>query len=112
MKILTDTRLLRALALLLTSLAVSSCGDDPELVRKREQQKAEILLLDGELKILQEKIAQLPPDRASEIAKMKHDSELQQEEIAKLEQEIASLQKDEAQIEKDHEAYRRKYIVR
>lgn len=112
MKIPTNTRCLRALALLLTSLAVSSCGDDPELVRKRDIQKAEIALLDGELKILQEKIAQLPPDRATDIAQMKQKSELQQEEIAKLEQEIASLQKEKSQIEKDHEAYRRKYIVR
>lgn len=112
MKIPTYTRLLRASALLLTCLAVSSCGDDPELVRKREEQKAEIRLLDGELKILQEKIAQLPPDRATDIAKMKQESELQQDEIAKLEQEIVSLQKQKAEIEKDHEAYRRKYVVR
>jgi hypothetical protein len=112
MKLPAHTQVLRASALLLACLAVSSCGDDPELVRKREEQKAEIRLLDGELKILQEKIAQLPPDRTTEIAKMKQDAELQQEEISKLEEEVVSLQKQKAQIEKDHEAYRRKYVVR
>ncbi len=112
MKTPMTSRLLRASALLLTCLAVSSCGDDPELVRKREEQKAEIRLLDGELKILQEKIAQLPPDRTTEVAKLKQESELQQVEIAKLEQEIASLQKQKVDIDKDHEAYRRKYVVR
>lgn len=112
MKPFALTSLLRPAALALVCLSFSSCGDDPELVRKREEQKAEIRLLDGELKILQEKIAQIPPDRSTEISKLKQESELQQAEIAKLEAEIESLQKQKAQVEKDHEAYRRKYVVR
>ncbi|WP_367875138.1 hypothetical protein [Luteolibacter sp. Populi] len=106
------SRLLSSAGLVLVCLSFSSCSDDPELVRKREEQKAEIRLLDGELKILQEKISNIPPDRSTEISKLKQDSELQQTQIATLEQEIERLQKQKTQIEKDHEVYRRKYVVR
>jgi len=106
------TRVLHAAALLSACFSFSSCGDDPALVRKREEQKTEIRLLDGELKILQEKIASLPPDRTTEVAKLKQDSELQQEQIATLETEIEGLRKKKTEIEKEHEAYRRKYVVR
>ena len=112
MKLFALSSLLRPAALALLCVSFSSCGDDPELVRKREEQKTEIRLLDGELKILQEKISQIPPDRSNEISKLKKESELQQDEIAKLEAEIETLQKQKTQVEKDHEAYRRKYVVR
>jgi hypothetical protein len=112
MKLSALSSLLRPAALALLCVSISSCGDDPELVRKREEQKAELRLLDGELKILQEKISQIPPDRSTEISKLKQESELQQQDISKLELEIEALQKEKAQVEKDHEAYRRKYVVR
>ena len=108
----TSSSLLRTGAALLLCLSFSSCGDAPELVRKREEQRAEIRMLDGELKILQEKIDQLPPDRATELIKLKGESEQQKEDIARLEKEIESLQAEKARIEKDHEAYKRKYVVR
>jgi septal ring factor EnvC (AmiA/AmiB activator) len=112
MKPFALSSLLRPAALALVCLSFSSCGDDPELVRKREEQKAEIRLLDGELKILQERISNIPPDRSAEISRLKTESESQQAQVAALEQEIESLQKQKAQIEKDHEAYRRKYVAR
>ena len=112
MKLPALTSLARPVALCLACLSFSSCGDDPELVRKRHEQETEIRELNGELKILQERISQLPADRSSEIAALKKTSEEQQAQIATLEADIDRLQKDKAKIEKDHEAYRRKYIVR
>ncbi len=105
------TSLLRPAALALLCLSFSSCHDDPALVLKRDQQKAELVRLDGDLKILQEKINQIPPDRSSEISKLKLQSEEQQGQISTLEQEIERLQKQKADVEKQHEAYRHKYVV-
>jgi len=107
-----SSRVLRVAAASLLCLSFSSCGDDPELVRKREEQKAEIRRLDGELKVLQEKISQIPADKTNELSKLKQDSELQKDQIESLEEEIASLQTKKAEIEKAHEAYKRKYIIR
>ncbi|WP_035607534.1 hypothetical protein [Haloferula sp. BvORR071] len=112
MKLSALTSLARPVVLCLACLSFSSCGDDPELVRKKHEQEAEIRQLSGDLKILQEKISQIPPDRSVEIAELKKKAEGQQAQIASLEQEIDGLQKQKAQIEKDHEAYRHKYIVR
>ncbi len=107
-----QTRLLRPAAALLFCLSLASCGDDPELVRKRDEQKAEISRLDSELKVLQEKIERIPPDRSSELKDLKQQSELQKENIARLEEKIEELETQKAQIEKEHEAYKRKYVVR
>ncbi|QJE97219.1 hypothetical protein [Luteolibacter luteus] len=106
------SRMLRLAAASLLCLSFSSCGDDPQLVQKREEQKAEIRRLDGELKVLQEKISQIPADKTSELSKLKQDSDLQKQEIENLEEEIASLQSKKAEIEKAHEAYKRKYVIR
>jgi peptidoglycan hydrolase CwlO-like protein len=106
------TSLPRPAALALLCLAFSSCGDDPALVIQRDKQKAELVRLDYELKMLQEKIDQIPPDRSSEISKLKVESEDQQGKITALEQEIERLQAEKAEVEKKHEAYRRKYVVR
>ena len=106
------SRVLRPAAALLLCLAFSSCGDDPELVRKREEQKAEIRRLDGELKVLQEKISQIPSDKSKELAELKKESETQKESIATLENDIEKLETEKARIEKDHEAYKRKYSLR
>lgn len=106
------SRMLRIAAASLLCLSFSSCGDDPELVRKQGEQKAEIRRLDGELKILQEKISQIPPDKTSELSKLKQNSDLQKDQIEGLEEEIASLQAKKADIEKAHEAYKRKYVIR
>ena len=93
-------------------LVFSSCGDDPELVRQREEQKVEISKLEGELAILEEKLEQVPPDRSEEVEQLKADAETNRAQIAEVEAEIETLEKKKAEIEKQHEAYRRKYVVR
>ena len=106
------TRFLRPTAALFLCFSAASCGDDPELVRKREEQKSEILRLDSELKVLQEKIAEIPKDRTAELTKLQEESESQKATITALEDEIQDLQAQKARIEKDHEAYKQKYVVR
>lgn len=93
-------------------LAFSSCSDDPAMVAKREQQRAEISKLESELAILQERMGQLPPDRSGDVEELKEKAEANQDEIAALESEIDELEREKAKIEREHEAYRRKYAVR
>jgi predicted nucleic acid-binding Zn-ribbon protein len=103
----------RPLAVLACGLFISACGgDDPELVRKRDEQRVEISKLESELGVLQERLKNLPPDQTKELAKLKADSDANVEEIAKLEAEVEGLEKEKAKLEKDFASYQRKYIVR
>lgn len=101
----------RAAAASLLCVAFSSCGDDPELVNKREQQRAEIGKLEAQLSVLEERMESVPPDRSQEIADLKEESKANLGEIAALEGEIQKLEQEKAEIEKDYEAYRRKYVA-
>lgn len=105
-------RWLRPTGALALCLAFSSCSDDPELVRQREEQKVEISKLEGELAILDEKLEQVPPDRSAEVTQLKQDAETNRAQVAELESEIEALERQKADIEKQHEAYRRKYVLR
>ena len=101
----------RCAAALAIGITLSSCGDDPELVRQRDMQRAEISKLQGELSILQEKMEQIPPDRSGQIEELKQKAEENRTQIATLEAEVEALQKQKADVEKQHQAYRRKYIA-
>ena len=102
----------RPLAVAGLGLLLCACGEDPELVRKRDQQRAEISKLEGELAVLQERLKDVPPDQSKDLAKLKADSEANRDEIAKLEAEVAGLEKEKASLEKEFAAYQRKYVVR
>jgi hypothetical protein len=103
---------LRCVAALALCVALNSCGDDPELVRKRDQQKAEISKLQGELSILKERLDQIPPDKKVDIEELKEQAENNRTQIATLESEVEALGKEKADIEKQHQAYKRKYIAK
>jgi peptidoglycan hydrolase CwlO-like protein len=96
------------LAAIATAVLVS-CGDDPELVAKREKQKAEINRLNGELALVQEKLKNLPPDVSADLEKAKKQSEEQTAEIAGLEKEIAELQGRKRALQTEFDEYRAKY---
>jgi chromosome segregation ATPase len=106
------TQGLRCVAALAICVALSSCGDDPELVKKREQQKAEISKLEGELSILTERLESMPKDKAVDIDALKEKAENNRTQIASLESEVEALGKEKTEIEKQHQAYKRKYIVK
>lgn len=94
------------------SLACFSCGDPPELVAKREQQKAEITRLTGELQIIEEKLKNIPPDVSEELEKAKGKVEEQTAVISRLEAEIKELQARKRTLQAEFVSYRAKYQIK
>ncbi len=88
---------------------VVGCKDDPELVKKREQQKIEIERLKGEIAIKEEMIQSMPIDKSHELAQAKAKAELQTSEVEKLENEVADLQKQKRTLDDEVENYKKKY---
>jgi predicted nucleic acid-binding Zn-ribbon protein len=93
-------------------LALTSCGDDPKMVEKREQQKSEITRLKGEIALIEEKLKSLPPDVSSELAEAKVVSAKQSAEVARLEREVADLDSHKRALQSEFDAYRIKYQVK
>lgn len=93
-------------------LVCSSCGDDPELVKKREQQKQEIERLKGEIAIKEEMINAMPPDRTRELEGVKEKAAIQIKEVEVLEEEVAGLEKQKRTLEAEIEEYKKKYPVK
>lgn len=98
--------------LMLPSLILSSCGEDPLLVEKREKQKAEITRLKGELSLIEEKLKNVPPDVSAELAAAKQLHEKQSAEVENLDKEIASLETRKRTLQAEYDAYRIKYQVK
>lgn len=94
------------------SMALSvSCGDDPVLVKKRQEQKLEIARLEGELLILNEQLKGLPADRTVELTELKKKLDTQTLELEQLEQEIIKLEKDKRDAEQQFEDFKKKYPI-
>lgn len=98
--------------LTLISLSLTSCGDDPKLVEKREKQKAEIARLKGELSLIEEKLKDVPPDLSTQLVEAKVLSEKQSAEIAELESEVAQLETRKRSLQAEYDTYRLKYQVK
>lgn len=94
------------------SLACWSCGDPPELVAKRERQKAEISRLQGELEIMEEKLKNMPPDVSEELEKAREKADGQTAEINLLEAEIKELQARKRTLQGEFDSYRAKYQIK
>ena len=93
-------------------LAVSSCSEDPKLVEKREKQKIEIIRLQGEIAIIEEKLKDVPPDMSSELADARKTAEKQSAEVERMEGEIAALNARKLSRQAEFDAYRAKYHVK
>lgn len=100
------------LLFLTLTFTLASCGDDPELVRKREEQRAEIQRLQGELAILQEKLKNAPADQSEELAKTEEEITQEQSKISSLETEIASLKDRRRDVEEKLKRFQREYPLR
>lgn len=98
--------------LLLISLCCWSCSEDPKLVEKREQQKAEIARLKGELALIEEKLKSIPPDVTEQLAEAKAVAEKQTAEAAQLQTEVATLEARKSAIKSEFEAYQAKYQLK
>jgi Tfp pilus assembly protein PilN len=93
-------------------LSLCACKDNPELVRKREEQRTEIKRLEGELSVLEEKLKDIPPDRTKELILAKGEADAQTVEIEKLEQEVTVLDARKKELETRFSEYRRKYPLK
>jgi uncharacterized protein involved in exopolysaccharide biosynthesis len=89
-----------------------SCGDDPQMVAKREKQKAEIARLKGEIVLIEEKLKNVPPDVSEELKAAKKQEEEQAAEIAKLESEVSALEARKRSLQSEFDSYRAKYQVK
>jgi predicted RNase H-like nuclease (RuvC/YqgF family) len=99
--------------LILSGALLPSCHkEDPALLRKNEEQKAEIKRLEGELAVLDEKLKNAPPDRSEDLAAVRKDAESQEAEIANLEKEVPELQARKKALETEFKQYREKYPVK
>jgi peptidoglycan hydrolase CwlO-like protein len=96
---------------ILSSFLLVSCGDDPALVKKRQEQKLEIARLEGELTILNDQLKSIPADRSAELAEMKKKVDAQTQEIARLEEEIIQLEKSKRELEVKFEQYKKNYPI-
>lgn len=93
------------------AVSLAAC-DSPDLTRKRDAQLLEITQLKGELRNIEEKLNNLPPDRSEELKKIDAEAEQQTEELVKLEAQVTALEAKKASLEKEFEEYKRKYAIR
>jgi peptidoglycan hydrolase CwlO-like protein len=103
---------MKHLMLMLFALSCGSCGDDPKLVAKREQQRAEITRLQGELALIEEKLRSMPPDVTAELKNARKEADAQTAEIARLETDIAELEARKRSLQDEFAAYRLKYRLK
>jgi molecular chaperone GrpE (heat shock protein) len=96
----------------LFSLCCVSCGDDPVMVEKRDQQKREITRLKGEFALIEEKLKSLPPDVSGELELAKNAAAKQSAEVKQLEAEVAELETRKRAIQADFESYQNKYRIK
>lgn len=94
------------------ALCCVSCGDDPKLVAKREQQKAEISRLKGELSLIEAKLQNLPPDVSAELEKTRKQAEEQTADVTRLEMEISGLEARKRSLQEEFDSYRSKYPLK
>ena len=99
----------RNAALLCLIALLASCGDDPELVARREQQKTEIAKLRGEITLLEEQLKNMPEDVSAQLEEAKAKETEQKAEIARLEEEIKDLQTKKRELSKEFDLYRARY---
>lgn len=97
---------------IIAPLLLSGCGEDPELVRKREEQRARIKELEGELEVLRERIDNAPPDRSGELAELKAEHAAETEKIAELEREISEFTSRKNQLERELADYKSQHPLR
>ncbi|WP_353565794.1 hypothetical protein [Haloferula sargassicola] len=94
-------------------LPFAACNkEDPALIQQREQQRAQIAKLEGELNLLTEKLRNPPEDKREELLRVKAKSELLKKEVGELEASIAGLETQKKDLEDEMSDYQRKYPLR
>ncbi|WP_200273720.1 hypothetical protein [Luteolibacter pohnpeiensis] len=92
-------------------LLLISCNTE-KLAKKREEQKAEIARLNGELKLVKEQIKSLPPDHTNELAAARDEEKDQLDQIQALDSQVSELESKKDQLDEEFKKYRAKYVVK
>lgn len=100
---------IHAISLTIAFLGLASCNEDPELVRKSEQQKFEIAKLKSEISLIEARLEDLPADLQAQIDQAAKNEKKQTAEIDRLEDEVAKLTQGNRELRKQFEAYQLKY---
>jgi septal ring factor EnvC (AmiA/AmiB activator) len=93
------------------TLPFAACNEDPELVRKRGEQEAEMAKLSGEIALVEERLKNVPPDQSAELEAAKRETKKLEEEHKSLSAEVAELEAEHQSLKNEHEEYKRKYTV-
>jgi|GEM_PF-1976109 septal ring factor EnvC (AmiA/AmiB activator) len=104
-------RMLFHCACLSGCIFIACCGDDPEQVKKREEQKKEIARLEGEVALLSEKLGAMPADRSKELAEIKEQTKQKKSELEQLTGEVEALEAKKRETSSAYDAYKKKYPV-
>ncbi len=96
----------------LAALLLSSCQDDPELVRKIQEQKAEIAQLELEIGELQAQLTDSPGDQSGDLEELRGAIEAETRRITGLKESILSLEARRNALREEYEAYKKKYPLR
>lgn len=100
------------LVTVLASFLLSSCGDDPELVKKHGEQESEIAKLNGELSLLNARLKNLPPDDSAKLEKSMAEAAKLEDERTRLSNEVAILEAEHNELLEKYEDYKIKYSIR
>lgn len=102
----------------LGTILLGGCGEVRELLRMRdmaevrEEQGAHLAMLHNELEMLQEKLARLPPDRSSELARLRQELVDKTAEEKSLEAEISEAYARRRATKVEEENFRRNHVIR
>jgi septal ring factor EnvC (AmiA/AmiB activator) len=96
----------------LVAMLCCSCGDDPKMVEKRNQQQAEITRLKGEIALIEEKLKSMPPDVGEDLEAARKRTTEQTATLADMEKEIAGLEARKRAIQTEFDSYRAKYQLK
>ncbi len=102
----------QVLLLVLPVFFAVSCKDDPELIRKRDEQRLEIGKLEAELAVLDDRLDNAPEDRSEELKALRERTEQNRTEIAELEKELADLSAKRRAMEGEFSSYKAKYPLK
>ena len=96
---------------ILMSFVCTSCGDDPNLAKKREMQKAEISRLKADLAVIDEMHKNLPPDVTKDLAEVKQLAATQSAEVTGLKSELAEMEARKKSVKSELETFQTKFRI-
>jgi hypothetical protein len=89
----------------------TSCSENPERLKKKAIQQAEIQALDADLALLSQKLHNAPADRSDELKTNQSELLSIKTEIESLTQEVSNLELKKQKFEADFKRYQSVYKI-